>query len=91
MIQRLFQSTLPGRERLEIDQETGEVIDFNPRSQEGSDKSGDVTTTAQWHFNPRSQEGSDGEYQATADAISNFNPRSQEGSDSKKGKSKDIS
>ena len=57
------------------------VVDFNPRSHEGSDRVFSDNYSEILYFNPRSHEGSD--YQGvTWDRLDlNFNPRSHEGSD----------
>ena len=59
----------------------GKVVNFNPRSREGSDASNDGFMTIPDDFNPRSREGSDGSHHATECGFYHFNPRSREGSD----------
>ena len=43
-------------------------VDFNPRSHEGSDRTGGKTGKGPWDFNPRSHEGSDSNF--TQNSIS---------------------
>ncbi len=59
------------------------IINFNPRSREGSDKA--AGTAGRWrvYFNPRSREGSDQECAELVNCFFYFNPRSREGSDLK--------
>ena len=59
------------------------IVDFNPRSREGSD---DYDTVNFWQardFNPRSREGSDAIFVEVCYLFTYFNPRSREGSDRK--------
>ena len=56
----IFQSTLPRRERREYCGSIGSVLNFNPRSHEGSDvESVRAAVQTISDFNPRSHEGSD--------------------------------
>ena len=54
-----FQSTLPRRERRKLLETTRIVVNFNPRSREGSDIPIFLHSCDSNHFNPRSREGSD--------------------------------
>ena len=55
-----FQSTLPRRERLLIDNDVlNSIWHFNPRSREGSDVQLMSVCPIVSNFNPRSREGSD--------------------------------
>ena len=79
----IFQSTLPRGERHGIGgSDASAILDFNPRSREGSDA--DFLNGGKYHddFNPRSREGSDvGLAVSIGIGFFNFNPRSREGSD----------
>ena len=59
------------------------LLDFNPRSREGSDRlSSRSHERPRCYFNPRSREGSDArEHQPASRSAGDFNPRSREGSD----------
>ncbi len=54
-----FQSTLPRRERLPFGETGKGILNFNPRSREGSDNIRGETVVSTDNFNPRSREGSD--------------------------------
>ena len=54
-----FQSTLPRRERRTVSYSITTIINFNPRSREGSDVCLAADNGRLHHFNPRSREGSD--------------------------------
>ena len=56
-------------------------VDFNPRSREGSDRTGATAVPILADFNPRSREGSDNILWFHVDIPPYFNPRSREGSD----------
>ena len=56
---KLFQSTLPRRERLRIHNLLLQHTDFNPHSHEGSDWGVNLVVPSRPHFNPHSHEGSD--------------------------------
>ena len=56
---RVFQSTLPRRERHGCTSPSSHVCNFNPRSREGSDRQREEHRAGSGHFNPRSREGSD--------------------------------
>ena len=56
---KMFQSTLPRRERPRRRRRFCLYDGFNPRSHEGSDKSQNTWTIMLQGFNPRSHEGSD--------------------------------
>ena len=59
----------------------GKVVNFNPRSREGSDDCCRLFGYLRKNFNPRSREGSD-ILKAIEDKLNGyFNPRSREGSD----------
>ena len=60
-----------------------ELVDFNPRSREGSDDKSGIVTAVSSDFNPRSREGSDSTERASLSMSFYFNPRSREGSDKK--------
>ena len=60
------------------------IMDFNPRSREGSDEPGERFTCTKEDFNPRSREGSDNIRGFFFLFVINFNPRSREGSDASK-------
>ena len=55
----VFQSALPRGERPLVNLLPVGVLDFNPRSHEGSDYDGDGRSAEYSDFNPRSHEGSD--------------------------------
>ena len=58
--QKEFQSTLPRGERLSRSLVVlYELLDFNPRSHEGSDCARRAVVSLMVYFNPRSHEGSD--------------------------------
>ena len=57
------------------------LINFNPRSREGSDIKLFQHSNVLDYFNPRSREGSDYTRAASAKHSDYFNPRSREGSD----------
>ena len=79
---KLFQSTLPRRERHYVNHNAQPINDFNPRSREGSDPENIRSTALSGNFNPRSREGSDAFVNVIAlQHIPDFNPRSREGSD----------
>ena len=59
----------------------GILLDFNPRSREGSDHRTSMFQPTTRYFNPRSREGSDSFFSVFELDIPNFNPRSREGSD----------
>ena len=59
----------------------GKVVNFNPRSREGSDDCCRLFGYLRKNFNPRSREGSDKTTGADRPEPINFNPRSREGSD----------
>ena len=56
---RLFQSTLPQRERLSIHNPDITALYFNPRSRKGSDRYAFTYNVTAVNFNPRSRKGSD--------------------------------
>ena len=58
-IDNIFQSTLPRGERRVFDGSNLYVVNFNPRSREGSDGKKFISGKYQKNFNPRSREGSD--------------------------------
>ena len=64
-----------------VGKQSGGIIDFNPRSHEGSDGAEKHQAVWKRHFNPRSHEGSDVPGQAHCVSQGYFNPRSHEGSD----------
>ena len=76
-----FQSTLPRGERPVGIVDNTKVINFNPRSREGSDDFLGVTLKFVSDFNPRSREGSDWRPSVRQMELRDFNPRSREGSD----------
>ena len=80
-IVRLFQSTLPRRERLFVALLPKTLEYFNPRSREGSDCIACTADPAAENFNPRSREGSDTSDFSDSKFAFYFNPRSREGSD----------
>ena len=84
-LRRVFQSTLPRRERRHYHRVKEAAKYFNPRSREGSDVRLPVDYKLFGNFNPRSREGSDRVAAPLPFRRINFNPRSREGSD--KGKS----
>ena len=53
----LFQSTLPGRGATSATDSPSSSADFNPRSPEGSDRSGAIIPCRSTYFNPRSPGG----------------------------------
>ena len=55
----IFQSTLPRRERRLVEFAGRRLLNFNPRSREGSDLCFLLLIVNKCHFNPRSREGSD--------------------------------
>ena len=57
------------------------MIDFNPRSREGSDRCNREIDRFKKNFNPRSREGSDLSFKNFLNSAIYFNPRSREGSD----------
>ena len=57
------------------------ILNFNPRSREGSDYMRSRLVIVTFDFNPRSREGSDVYHHAVDGYRSDFNPRSREGSD----------
>ena len=57
------------------------VVNFNPRSHEGSDSYLLLHRSLLHYFNPRSHEGSDALGLMANSGIKDFNPRSHEGSD----------
>ena len=57
------------------------LVNFNPRSREGSDMPKPFKTVLMFHFNPRSREGSDCRSLFRFSRSCDFNPRSREGSD----------
>ena len=57
------------------------MLDFNPRSREGSDAASATFRQHTQDFNPRSREGSDCSTVHPSDQDNDFNPRSREGSD----------
>ena len=66
---------MPGQEPLLM-------VDFNPRSHEGSDQENLSFISIQRNFNPRSHEGSDEDFMGDMhNKLKDFNPRSHEGSD----------
>ena len=78
----LFQSTLPRRERPRGCALLQTLLDFNPRSREGSDIHQSRQRLTVLNFNPRSREGSDVRlHQHFVLLLYHFNPRSREGSD----------
>ena len=82
LISSLFQSTLPRGERLDVNLKLlCNLINFNPRSHEGSDADSQALLPSATYFNPRSHEGSDGSSFYIKYIAINFNPRSHEGSD----------
>ena len=60
---------------------TEAVTDFNPRTREGCDGSGDVQDPAPGNFNPRTREGCDQGGKFIGRFYSHFNPRTREGCD----------
>ena len=60
------------------------LVDFNPRSREGSDNFRFGLRDFFVHFNPRSREGSDDYSSMDLEELHNFNPRSREGSDAER-------
>ena len=58
-----------------------DLINFNPRSREGSDNTEMVRANLEGNFNPRSREGSDRREADRPHGAGDFNPRSREGSD----------
>ena len=58
-----------------------DLINFNPRSREGSDSQDYMPKMRLSYFNPRSREGSDEWECIWQQEVKNFNPRSREGSD----------
>ena len=76
-----FQSTLPRRERRQIQMRSFLLMYFNPRSREGSDRSTTNPNRSGTNFNPRSREGSDAIRAPGYESRPDFNPRSREGSD----------
>ena len=81
IICRGFQSTLPRGERLPLISFVWLIMDFNPRSREGSDGGLFLFGGNYVYFNPRSREGSDFPALPPACMTAYFNPRSREGSD----------
>ena len=79
----IFQSTLPRGERHGIGgSDASAILDFNPRSREGSDNiMCRQVRSKQKNFNPRSREGSDADFLNGGKYHDDFNPRSREGSD----------
>ena len=57
------------------------MVDFNPRSHEGSDRPNHFQVCIRQDFNPRSHEGSDLRLFWQVGLSGDFNPRSHEGSD----------
>ena len=57
------------------------MVDFNPRSREGSDVARVGIKHSVQYFNPRSREGSDQKQAVFFHVNLYFNPRSREGSD----------
>ena len=57
------------------------LLNFNPRSREGSDALLDTRKQNLTYFNPRSREGSDLPVHSSGRSLCYFNPRSREGSD----------
>ena len=79
---KLFQSTLPRRERRLVGWFLAITRHFNPRSREGSDDFIDFNyKEIADDFNPRSREGSDKGKILHYLYFVHFNPRSREGSD----------
>ena len=56
---KIFQSTLPRRERQDMINLINPMENFNPRSREGSDCDPIIKKYVDGDFNPRSREGSD--------------------------------
>ena len=59
----------------------GKVVNFNPRSREGSDDCCRLFGYLRKNFNPRSREGSDASNDGFMTIPDDFDPRSREGSD----------
>ena len=78
----LFQSTLPRRERLNIDDDIRSAANFNPRSREGSDKPYDVYSPGAIIISIHAPaKGATSFNSFNLCALVDFNPRSREGSD----------
>ena len=60
------------------------LVNFNPRSREGSDMSHLSNSSTPAHFNPRFHEGSDHVFCCKINKKYYFNPRFHEGSDEKR-------
>ena len=78
---KLFQSTLPRRERQSLEIYLILLCNFNPHSHEGSDKDHHNDLQSVVDFNPHSHEGSDSHTIQSAIIVTYFNPHSHEGSD----------
>ena len=87
---KLFQSTLPRRERRRLPFRTGKRrISIHAPAKGATPRSYHVTSISS-DFNPRSREGSDAFVNVIAlQHIPDFNPRSREGSD-KKGQAENV-
>ena len=77
----IFQSTLPRRERPTIDPKQYTLLNFNPRSREGSDNRPEYNQSKHYKFQstlPRRERQTSS---ASGNHGADFNPRSREGSD----------
>ena len=76
-----FQSTLPRRERRSVQKLIGVLVDFNPRSREGSDGIPDGLCPA-WMLFQSTLPRRERQYRTFCNSfLHHFNPRSREGSD----------
>ncbi len=78
---RVFQSTLPQRERRFLARRTELRRDFNPHSHKGSDSDTTKPSPCCFNFNPHSHKGSDRSWKIDRRGYRNFNPHSHKGSD----------